>query len=157
MMAVEIDEIRHAFPLAPIPCEIFRVDGNAGDIADELRQRILGHKWDEISLVDWANIASPVAVAMSITPKAFHYYLPSLLYAVWDDRSYIEWGVYAVVPSNKNHVARSAWWKEYIGLFTEDQREIVKKFLEHARDVDESCGIEAGLANEALDQIWNAK
>lgn len=154
-----VDLISKAFPVEPIPKEIFigppSMQGDRGDIGDSLAEELQGKSWNIVSLNNWLCTAYPSVIMGMITPAAFHYYLPSLLIGTIEDFGYFDRGASALLPNNKLHVRKSAWWFEYESLFNPAQVKAVIAFLEYietsANELDES----KYLAKDAI-LLWKS-
>jgi hypothetical protein len=139
-----VELISKAFPVEPIPKEFFSDSPSmrGGDIDDSLAEELQGKNWKLVLLNNWLYIAYPSTIMGMITPTAFHYYLPSLLIGTIEDSGYFDWGASALLPFNKLHVRKGAWWFEYESLFNQAQIYAVIAFLEYietsANELDES-------------------
>ena len=146
-----LDLIRTAFPAAPVPVQFFWTDGKDPldrDIPCELKNRIAGRPWTEITLTDWRMTGtSPVVGRRYLEPATFMYYVPSIIVAAYQQIEFIEDALEAIIPDNKHHVPRGKWWFEFSGIASPPQRAALSAFLAHIRLVSWD-GI--GSANQYL-------
>jgi hypothetical protein len=122
-----------SFPTEPVPHEFFwakRESPIERDIPKELRERLAGRRWPEITLTDWRMIGTPPAIARDyLRPSTFCYYLPSLLLSVLGEPDFLEWALEALIPLNKAHEPRGKWWGGFVGAVSESQRATLRSFL----------------------------
>ena len=135
--ADQISELIHAsFPVDPLPGQFFWADGiePLGDMPEEIRNRIAGRSWAEITLPDWAMMGTaPVVARGYFDPNAFRYYLPSLLVGVLRDIAYVDWALEAILPANRKRRPKGKWWQEFSEGISVKQRAAICAFLEGLR------------------------
>jgi hypothetical protein len=112
-----------AFPLEPLPDHFFWAEAKGsleGDIPSELKNRVLGRRWSEVTLMDWRMVGvSPAVSSQYLEPSTFAYYLPSIVLGVY--------------PRNQSHVPRGKWWAEFVDAISRRQRKALATFLEDLR------------------------
>ena len=145
-------QLLEEFSKTPIPNEILlsTYTFSDDDISESVRKELHMKSWDEVLLNNWLSIASIPTLMYFITPKAFYYYLPSLLTGVIDDSGYFDWGVNALLPYNKNHVRKSTWWTEYESLFSTSQRQVMMSFLGYVEKESDEMDESKYLAQTAI-------
>ncbi|MBR1274451.1 hypothetical protein [Bradyrhizobium sp. AUGA SZCCT0283] len=155
-----LDLIRTAFPAEPVPAQFFWRQGKDSldlDIPQELRSRLLGRPWTEVTLMDWRMTGtSPVLARRYLEPGTFMYYVPSIIVGVSQDIGFVELALEGIIPDNKYHVPRGQWWSEFSGIASLDQRAALSAFLSHIRRMSWD---EIGPANQYLlehaESVWS--
>jgi hypothetical protein len=131
------DLIGTAFPVEPLPTQFFSTEGKESldcDIPQELRNRISGRPWTEVTLMAWTMTgSSPVVARRYLEPATFMYYVPSIVVGVLQEMDFIELALEGIIPDNKNHVPRGNWWFEFSGNASPRQRAALATFLLHIR------------------------
>jgi hypothetical protein len=132
-----LDLIRTAFPTAPVPTQFFWTEGKDPldcDIPQELRNRIAGRPWTEVTLMDWRMTGtSPVVGRRYLEPATFMYYVPSIIVGTSLQIEFIDYALEGIIPYNKYHVPRGKWWSEFSGIASPHQRTALSAFLSHVR------------------------
>lgn len=154
-----LDLIRAAFPVEPLPADFFWVEGKIpldSEIPQELKNRISGRPWVEVTLLDWRMTASSPEVSRRyLEPATFMYYVPSIIVGAFREIEFIYLALEAIIPENKNHIPRGKWWFEFSASASPDQRAAISAFLTHIRLTDWDT---IGLANQYLleraENIW---
>jgi hypothetical protein len=150
-----IQIIRDVFPVDPIPKTLILEEADAsGDITQEVIRRFSDRRWTEIGMEDWTNTATVAALVNIMTPSTFRYFLPALLLAVIEDRRYLDRGIEAVLPQNKNRTPRGEWWHEYYSGFSIGQKAAVRRFLELVVGSEPAGTEDSYLAHRALEIGW---
>jgi hypothetical protein len=155
-----LDLVVAAFPLDPLPIRFFWAEGRVpldDDIAQELRNKISGRPWTEITLEDWLKTGVAVVVNRSyIEPAAFIYYVPSFIVGVSHDIKSLYMALDAITPFNKNHVPRGKWWFEFSEIASPRQREAICAFLAHIRLMYwDTIGLDDQDLLERAENIWS--
>lgn len=105
-----LDLIRAAFPAEPVPAQFFWREGKDSldlDIPQELRNRISGRPWIEVTLMDWRMTGtSPVVARRYLEPATFMYYVPSIIVGASQDIGFVDFALEGIIPHNKYHVPR---------------------------------------------------
>ena len=154
-----LDLIRSAFPVAPVPAQFFWTEGKDSldsDIPQELRNRIAGRPWTDVTLMDWRMTGtSPVVARRYLEPATFMYYVPSIIVGASQQIEFIDYALEGVIPNNKFHVPRGIWWSEFSRIVSPHQRAALSAFLAHVRLV---YWDEIGPANQHLlehaESVW---
>jgi len=132
-----LDLIRAAFPVEPLPPQFFWAEGKESldfDIPQELRNRIAGRPWTEVTLMDWRMTGtSPVVARRYLEPATFMYYVPSIIVETSQEIEFIELALEGIIPHNKYHVLRGEWWSEFSAIASPHQRAALSAFLAHIR------------------------
>jgi hypothetical protein len=132
-----LDLVRTAFPAAPVPVQFFWTEGKDsldGDMPHELRNRIAGRPWTEITLTDWRMTGtSPVVARRYLEPATFMYYVPSIIVEAYQHIEFIDYALEGIIPENKYHMSRGKWWFEFSGIASPRQRAALSVFLSHIR------------------------
>jgi hypothetical protein len=135
--AESLDFIRTAFPAVPVPVKFFWTEGKDSldcDIPQELRNRISGRLWTDVTLMDWRMIGIEPAISRRyLEPATFMYYLPSIIVGASQEIEFIDTALEAMIPYNKHHVPRGAWWFEFVRSASLGQRAALSAFLAHIR------------------------
>jgi hypothetical protein len=155
-----LDLIGTAFPVEPQPISFFWAAGEHAldrDIPQELKNRIAGRRWNEITLMDWRMIGtSPVVARSYLEPAIFIYYVPSIIVGTSHQIEFMDFALEAIIPDNKHHVPRGKWWSEFAGIASPGQRLALSAFLSHVRLM---FWDRIGPANQSLlehaENIWN--
>jgi hypothetical protein len=152
------DRIKEVFPTNPLPVEFFRSDADLTqpDIPSELQQRLQGKRWTEVTSHDWQMVGAPIgSIVTYITPTAFKYYLPSLLLSSVDKPELVaDMAVEALLPANNLHRPRGVWWKEFYGSFDEQQKTVVREYLDYVAGIAPEGSSQQMLARVGLEEIW---
>jgi hypothetical protein len=124
--------------MEPRPTRFFWPDAKGSledDIALELKNRISGRRWNEVTLMDWRMIGLPPAASrLYLEPAAFVYYLPSIILGVlYPEIDFVEYALEAIIPYNQSHVPRGRWWFDFVSLVSPNQRRTLAAFLEYIR------------------------
>lgn len=149
--------IRAAFPEQPIPTTFFGVERpQQDDIWLELGSRIQGRVWTSLSLLDWRMTgAGPSVCRGYMAPKAFAYYVPSLLVGALSEPDLRDMAFEAVLPDNRWRRPQGEWWMSFATTFTVPQRAAVRAFLAYERKAD---GFTFSLVDEeqvsAAEGVW---
>jgi hypothetical protein len=126
-----------AFPLEPLPDHFFWAEAKGsleGDIPSELKNRVLGRRWSEVTLMDWRMVGvSPAVSSQYLEPSTFAYYLPSIVLGVYPDLDFVEYALESILPRNQSHVPRGKWWAEFVDAISRRQRKALATFLEDLR------------------------
>jgi hypothetical protein len=146
------NQLLEVFPRIPIPMEVLVNPSTqfVGDIPQAVSEELHLKSWDKVSLNNWLFTASIPVLMGVITPQAFHYYLPSLLSRVMDAPDYFDWGVSALLPNNKNHERKNAWWIKYESLFNRLQRHAILDFLDYVEKESVEMNESKYLAKTAI-------
>ena len=153
--------VRSAFPIEPVPVQFFWTKGKDAldhDIPQELKNRIAGRLWADVSLMDWRMTGvSPVVSRHYFEPETFMYYVPSLIVGTSHEIEFIYLALEGIIPNNKHHVPRGEWWSEFSGIASPRQRTALSAFLSHVRSV---FWDRIGLANQHLlehaERVWSS-
>jgi hypothetical protein len=152
------DRIKEVFPTNPLPVEFFRSDVALAqpDIPLELRQRLQGKRWTEVTFYDWQMLGAPIVSIISyMTPTAFKYYLPSLLTAsIGHPELAVDMAVEALLPANNSRKPRGVWWREFYDNFDDQQKIVVREYLDHVADSAPAGSAQRALAIAGLDEVW---
>lgn len=148
--------VSSVFPEQPIPDEFFSEESGRGDIQTELSTRFQSRSWAAIELADWTHSADVETIVHFLTPRAFFYYLPSILIASLEGPDYLDWGVRALLPHNQRRQPRGEWWSEFFSLFSEAQRQLVRDYLREAVGRSSEGSETWYLAELGLQTIWSA-
>lgn len=144
------------FPDSPIPDELVRQGVDGGDIEEGILNHLSSKKWTAINITDWSQMEDVEVVAYYLTPKAFHYYVPSVLIGSLEDRNYLDWGVRAVLPHNQQRKPKGEWWNEFYHLFNGEQRGVVREFLSEVGQVSSKDSQSKYLAELGLNTVWSS-
>jgi hypothetical protein len=155
-----LDLIKAAFPAEPVPAQFFWKEGKDSldlDIPQELRNRILGRPWTEVTLMDWRMTGtSPVVARRYLEPATFMYYVPSIIVGVSQDIGFVELALEGIIPDNKYHVPRGQWWSEFSGIASLDQRTALSAFLSHVRLMSwDKIGPASQYFLEHAESVWS--
>jgi hypothetical protein len=155
-----LDLVVAAFPADPLPTRFFWVEGRVplnDDFAEELRNKILGRPWTEITLEDWFNTGAAVVVNRAyIEPATFMYYVPSFIVGASHDIKSLYVALEAILPFNKNHVPRGKWWFEFSDMASPRQRQAIFAFLAHIRlNFWDTIGLDDQCLLERAEDIWS--
>lgn len=148
--------IRAAFPEHPIPKNFFgSTEGLEYDLPQELARRIAGRAWTSLSLTDWRMVgATPAAYRAYLVPKTFAYYVPTFLVGVISEPEFLDLALEAILPSNREHRPRGAWWFSFADAFTDPQRTAMTAFLTCLKEADCTFDqVDEELFNAAL-TVW---
>jgi hypothetical protein len=154
-----LDLVKTSFPVEPLPSNFFRPEGIASldlDIPQELRNRISGRPWTNLTLLDWRMIgASPIVARRYLEPATFMYYVPSLLVGASQEIEFIQFALEAIIPDNEIHVPRGEWWFEFSGIATPPQRAALAAFLAHVRRTSwDTIGSQNQYLLERSETVW---
>ena len=154
-----LDLIRRAFPAAPVPAQFFWTEGRDSldcDIPQELRDRIAGRPWTEVTLMDWRMTGtSPVVARRYLEPATFMYYVPSIIVGASQQIECIKLALEGIVPDNKYHVPRGSWWSEFSGIASPSQRAALSAFLAYIRLVSwDTIGPANQYLLEHAESVW---
>jgi hypothetical protein len=129
--------ITAAFPVEPRPTRFFSAEGMKFielDIPQELRTRIAGRPWTEVTLMDWRMTGtSPVVARSYLEPATFMYYVPSILSGTIQQPEFIDYALEGIIPNNRTHVPRGTWWLELSKEASPNQRAALVAFLAYVR------------------------
>lgn len=143
-----------SFPTTPLPSEVpVTSDSGLTEIPGEISRRFSNKQWPDVHIDAWINTASVQVIIRCVTPVAFHYYLPALLIGVLYEPDYLDWGLIALLPWNKDRVPKGQWWFEYSNQFSDEQRAVIKLFISYARHVS-TPGSEEEWLVFCLERIW---
>jgi hypothetical protein len=156
-----LDLIRTAFPAEPVPDQFFWTEGKDAldrDIPEELRNRISGRPWTEVTLMDWRMTGtSPVVARRYLEPATFMYYVPSIIVGAFQQIEFIEFALEGIIPENKYHVPRGKWWSEFSGMASPRQRAALSAFLAHVRLVSwDTIGPANQYLLEHAEGVWSS-
>jgi hypothetical protein len=156
-----LDLIKAAFPAEPVPDQFFWTGGKDTldrDIPEELRNRISGRPWTEVTLMDWRMTGvSPVIARRYLEPATFMYYVPSIIVGASQQIECIELALEAIIPVNKYHVPRGKWWSEFSGIASPLQRAALSAFLAHVRLVSwDTIGPANQYLLEQAERAWSS-
>lgn len=130
--------VYRSFPKEPLPPRFFWDQDkyrSAGDIPDELRHRITGRVWTDITMDDWRMVGTHSRVSTRyLDPPAFVYYAPSLLVQSIDNSPFIDWFLEAIVPNNIPKIPRGKWWHELMEQFDNKRRTAIGGSLEYIQE-----------------------
>ena len=147
---VEITQLLHvAFPLVPVPAQIFLPASSSDEIVREIAPVFSGRRWDQITAQGWRDAGNFVLLSSYMTPAAVAYYVPSLLCEAAQTNDFSE-AIHVLLPPNKRREPRGAWWNDYVAAFTDSQREAIKQFLHYAMQCVPEASFEAMYMPEAL-------
>lgn len=145
--------IEAAFP-QPLPSDLLAPPTSSYDAWSEAMNCFRGRFWSEVSLDDWKRMSSPDSLKLCLTPKQFHYYLPSLLIETSDHPDYQMWGIQGLLPGNLKRKARGMWWTAYRDLFSSPQEDAAKWYLDWVAQDAKPGSAERMLAEEARATYW---
>ena len=151
-----------AFPVDPLPTRFFSPEGDRAfdfDIPQELKNRIAGRLWTQVTLLDWRMTGtSPVVARRYLEPATFMYYVPSIIVGTLQKMDFIEFALEGIMPDNKYHVPRGEWWSEFSKIASPAQRAAFSAFLSYVRH---SLWGVIGPANQHLlehaENIWDLR
>jgi hypothetical protein len=149
-----------AFPVEPRPTNFFWAEGKHSldyDLPQELRNRIAGRPWKEVTLLDWRMTGtSPVVARSYLEPATFMYYVPSIVVGSSQQIEFIDFALEGIIPHNEHHLPRGKWWSEFAAIASPRQRLALSAFLSHVRHV---FWDRIGPANRSLlehaENIWS--
>ena len=129
--------VKTAFPTEPLPTRFFSTESEGRldlDIPQELKNRIAGRPWTQVTLMDWRMTGtSPVVARRYIEPATFMYYVPSIVVGAVQQIEFIELALEGITPDNKNHVPRGKWWSEFSATASSARRVALSAFLSRVR------------------------
>jgi hypothetical protein len=155
-----LDLIGTAFPVEPQPTRFSSAEVEEsldGDIPQELRNRIAGRRWTEVTLMDWRMTGtSPVVARRYLEPATFMYYVPSIIVGTSQQIEFIDFALEGIIPHNKHHVPRGKWWSEFYGIASPHQRVALSAFLSHIRLIFwDTIGPANQYLLEHAENIWS--
>ncbi|MGJ5175104.1 hypothetical protein ACQR16_10980 [Bradyrhizobium oligotrophicum] len=151
--------LRASFPAEPLPTTFWRGAGQpAGDIPDELAQRLAQRRWVDVTLHDWQMIGPPLSVSSYLHPDALRYSLPSLLVGVLHDTGYVDWALELLLPAGRKRRTDRRDWVTFWEGFSETQRDTIRCYLKGVRAM---LGAAAGPVEQQLfdelDAVWGLR
>ena len=81
--------------------------------------------------------------------------MPSILIGSLENENYLDWGIDAILPNNKNHIPRGEWWAIYKNSFSTRQAKVVEEFLRLALNCVDPYSQEYLLCQTGLD-LWKS-
>lgn len=147
-------DFKGKFPDSPIPNKLFR-HVHGGEFEGDILKHLSSKKWTAVDINDWIYTAGVEIIADCLTPKAFHYYVPSILIESLKYSDYLDWGVRAVLPHNQKRKPKGKWWNEFYSLFNDEQREIIREYLSHVIQISPEYSESKYLAEIGLNSIWS--
>jgi hypothetical protein len=150
-----------AFPIEPLPAQ-FWFEGKVppdDEFTQELRNRLPGRRWTDVALMDWRLIGVPVWVSrLYLEPKAFRYYLPSIIVGVCTEMAFLEIALESIIPGNQKKIPRGRWWAEFSLSFSSDQRKALTTFLADLRLRSwDAIGPSNQASLEMAEEIWSLR
>jgi len=149
-----LNKMELIFPISPLPKRLLLDEYDNSEFSEGICNAFLSKQWVSVTVDDWVNIACIEVVSSYMSPRAFHYYLPSLLLGVLEEGSYIDWGLKAVLPQNQSREPRSDWWKDYVACFNLKQRRFIQEYILSVLEFVQQGSEEEWLAQVALDTVW---
>jgi|GEM_PF-5640597 len=143
------------FPAALVPSHIFGDNQGSTEFHEEITNRFLGKVWRDVSLNDWLCTANVITIRYYMTPKAFHYYLPSLLFYVVDEKdNYLDWALDALLPVNAKRIAKGDWWFSYVEEFSREQSLFISSYLRYFDSITSDDDGNKNLLRVAINNFW---
>lgn len=151
---MEIEAFEYAFPVQPVVKGEFRSYDHFSDVHEDIEQRIFSRPWTKLSIEDWTCTGDVETIAALVTPDTFAYYLPSILQHSLRNTEYLDWGVRAIVPHNRDRIPKGDWWDGFLKRFDERRRRLIAEFLSACRDHADDEGSELSHLLGVAEKIW---
>ena len=148
-----IDQLKNVFPIRTVPKSVLLDEEDNSEFSEDIRHHFISKSWDSVTLDDWINTAGIEVMPYYMTPKAFHYYLPSLLCATLENGEYIDWGLKAILPQNQAREPKGDWWSGFYNCINEEQRKVLREYLIYVSDNSVEYSEEKYLSEIGL-KIW---
>jgi len=152
-----LDRLTVSFPPCPLPERFFWTKYGTpphGDIPDELLRVLLGRKWTDITIHDWAMVGTlPVIARRYLEPSTFIYYLPSLLAGASSGPQGLDFATASLIPDNHQHLPRGEWWTEFARSISSEQRATLLEFIAHWRMSSETDEVNR-VHLEIAEHLW---
>lgn len=147
-----------SFPTSPMPAKyvLDNVDQNH-EIIQALGKYVLGKSWKDVTLLEWRLSEPSLGVVRDyVTIEAYIYYMPSVLLGALEDLRFMEMALEAILPYNREHVARGKWWSMFISYLSQSRKQCIFKFIEY---VERNFWNDVGPSNQVslfdARAIWN--
>ncbi len=118
------------FPEQPVPAHVLSDHDAASEIQQDIQATFSGRPWTRLSIADWQMLGVPIAVCkLYMRPDAFAYYMISILHGSLETDGAFPLVLEALLPTNQRHVPRGAWWADFFGTFTAEQRAAILSYV----------------------------
>ncbi|MDR1529643.1 MAG: hypothetical protein LBS40_04505 [Burkholderiales bacterium] len=148
------------FPQRPFPEELFIAGKKykGDEFSDDVERIFWRKQWRDVALNDWDYIGkSRFIYTEFMHPKAFHYYVPLLLYEALPGKDNLDLydAVRALLPYKDD---KGWWWLEYFSSFTREQRFFINKYIYGLNEIISDCNWEMYSTKKliliAINKYW---
>jgi len=129
-------ELKSSFPADYLPIKYFSDVHLDHEFCVALENSVIGKSWDEVGTYIWVyEGTSLISIAKYyLLPKAYHYYIPSIITRALDEDERFDLMAEALLPNNQHREPRGQWWLEYSNLFTISQKKLIIEILFYFSD-----------------------
>ena len=135
--------------------QVLRDHGCDLGVCDEIRNRIVGKRWDALKIGD---VAYKDNLTLYMTPAGYRYYLPGLMKLSLQNPEIYDLPANiadALTPPTKDLRPRGRWLEDYRDSFSVEQRQVIRDFLSWV-----NARFEGGnwweAAGRALSSVWDS-